>query len=254
MSSPATFVWPKGQRSAVSLTYDDALDCHLDAVAPELEAAGLRATFYVPISSDTFSRRVHEWGDLGRRGHELGNHTLFHPCRREPPERYAWLAPEYDLAHYTPQRWCQEVDVANLVLHLADGKTRRTFGNTCCNTTIGSGAGQASLEPFILQRFVAARGALSNKPIDPARANPAALGNMNGDGRAFEQLRAEIDAAAATGQWIVYMFHGVGKGTHSGFIESDEHRRLIAWLHGQAEHVWTAPTVDVAEHVRAING
>ena len=28
--------WPNGQKAAVSLTYDDGLDCHLDIVVPDL--------------------------------------------------------------------------------------------------------------------------------------------------------------------------------------------------------------------------
>ena len=55
MIDKSTFQWPKGRQGAVSITYDDALICHHQLVAPAWEAVGLRATFYTPIRS-TFMR------------------------------------------------------------------------------------------------------------------------------------------------------------------------------------------------------
>ena len=43
MIDKSTFQWPKGRQGAVSITYDDALICHHQLVAPAWEAVGLRA-------------------------------------------------------------------------------------------------------------------------------------------------------------------------------------------------------------------
>ena len=59
---------------------------------------------------------------------------------------------------YTALRWKEEMQVANFALSLLDGKTERTFGNTCCHATVGRESGQESIEPLVEELFVAARG------------------------------------------------------------------------------------------------
>ncbi len=245
------FQWPQAQHCAVSLTYDDGLPVHYEFVGPLLEAAGLRGTFYVPGISDIRQHPEH-WRDLATAGHELGNHSLFHPCRRDPPARYPWLAPHYDLRDYTPERWGQELDIANLILHLVDGKNERSFGNTCCNTTIGRGDQEIPMDDILRKRFVAARGPLNHQIADVrAGLNLMQVGHFSGDGHTFEELRAHIERACDLGGWIVWMMHGVGKNTHNLYIDPNEHEKLIHWLGTQQASIWTAPFVDVAKYLSA---
>ena len=56
-----SFHWPGGQRAAVSLAYDDALDSQLDHAIPALDRHGFKASFYLPLSSDTLRTRLPEW-------------------------------------------------------------------------------------------------------------------------------------------------------------------------------------------------
>ena len=79
-AQPDQFRWPNGAKAAVCLTYDDGVDIHLDHAAPDLEAVNLRGTFYVPGHSRSLYERMDEWRALAARGHEIGNHTVFHPC------------------------------------------------------------------------------------------------------------------------------------------------------------------------------
>lgn len=74
------FVWLNGAKAAVSLAYDDALDSQLDTAIPALDKTGLKASFYLTLSSDVVKRRMAEWRAAAVRGHELANHTLFHQC------------------------------------------------------------------------------------------------------------------------------------------------------------------------------
>src|SRR5260221_225697 len=66
----------------VPLSFDDAFDEHLDNVVPILNEYGIGGTFYVHLGSQRFARRMEEWRDAARVGHELGNHTIFHPRYR----------------------------------------------------------------------------------------------------------------------------------------------------------------------------
>ena len=76
-------VW-KGKKCAVALTYDDALNINLDKVIPALDSVNLKGTFYLIASSKAFTNRLKEWKVAANHGHELANHSLFHPCASGP--------------------------------------------------------------------------------------------------------------------------------------------------------------------------
>jgi len=246
------FRWPDGQKCAVSLTYDDGLPVHCEHVGPALVEAGLRATFYVPIRSDSLLRHPEKWRGLAGAGHELGNHSLFHPCRRAP-KGYEWLEPCYDLCDYTPSRLRHELEIANLVLHLIDGRQERTYGNTCCDTTIGRGEQEVVMDDVLRSLFVAARGP-GNSRIADVRAgiNLMQVGHYGADlcDMALEDIQAEIGRAAEMGGWIVFMIHGVGKGTHDMYMERSAHEELVAWLAANKANMWTAQFIEVARYVK----
>jgi peptidoglycan/xylan/chitin deacetylase (PgdA/CDA1 family) len=246
----ATFSWPNGAACAVSLTYDDALPCHHEAVAPILEAVGLRGTFNVVLSSPGFLDHVSSWKDVAARGHEIGNHTLFHPCRSQQPIKKSRPEAGYNLCDYTEKRFRDEVMLANWILTQTDGRRERTFANTCHNTTIGRGAGERSIEPILADYFVAARGGCTNRMVDIARVNRMNLGTTGADERGFKSLRGEVEAALRAGGWMIYTIHGVGEGTHKLFIDSGEHLRLVEWLGAHGTKIWTAPMIEVAGHLR----
>ena len=249
MKPERKFIWPGGQQCAVSLTYDDAMPVHHETVAPLLTAKKLTATFYVCALS-RFTENTAAWRQVAALGHELGNHTLFHPCRREPAENFSWLEPHYDLCDYSAQRWMDEMRVANCLLNQIDGQTDRTFGNTCCNTTIGRGQKEMDLSGLIDRMFVAGRGPLNEEIVCPDSLSFPALGHFNGDGKTLEELQQYIEGAIRMNGWILFMFHGVGKGTHRLFIESDIHAGLLDYLEENADRIWTASMVRVAKHLK----
>jgi sialate O-acetylesterase len=243
------FAWPDQIQGAVSLTYDDGLPIHYTLVDPLLRRHGLRATFYPMIQSDL---RLHpeQWRQLAASGHELGNHTLFHPCRQIQPDPYVWLDKRYDLASYTPAHMRAELEVANLVLHLLDGQTERSYGNTCCDTTIGSAAMEQPLEPLLTDLFVAARGALTNRIARPAHGlNLLNIGCISADGRSLEDLTQLIEQTRTSGGWAVLMIHGISAATHNLYLDADVHERFIGWL-AQQRTIWTAPLREIADYIQ----
>ena len=96
----------QGKQCAVVLTYDDAIEQHLDNVIPVLDSLDLKATFYITAYSSSMKNRMNEWKQLPVHGHELGNHTLYHPCMGGPGR--SWIKPEYDLRNYSVQRMIDE--------------------------------------------------------------------------------------------------------------------------------------------------
>jgi hypothetical protein len=242
--------WPHGATAAVSLSYDDSVPVHHLHVAPLLERHGLRATFYLSMWN---LAEPEAWKAVARQGHELGNHSLFHPCRRHPGNA-AWLSADYDLSAYSPKRFRDELALANKMIDLLDGGKPRTYGNNCTHLTIGRGADEQPMDPILAELFVASRGTITNTPVDPARPVITRLGHYSGDGKTFAQMRAEIEAARASGGWIIYMFHGVGPGTHNLFVADEEHAQLLAWLAQERATLWTAPVVEVALHLKGNAG
>lgn len=235
---------PGHRRCIVSLCYDDALPCHHESVAPLLEQHGLRATFYTHLQS-RFLRDVDRWRGLAATGHELGNHTVFHPCQDQ-----RWLDRTYNLRNYTPRRWRDEVELANAVLHTVDGCTRRTFGNTCHDNRVGEGESAALIEDLAPDYFIAARGEHTRRPVDFSALHWFNLGNRVIDGAPFAELETELASLEQAGGWILYTMHGVGPRDHELHIAIEEHRRLIEWLAAHADTVWVAPVRVVAETLR----
>src|ERR1051325_4917452 len=122
--------WPGGARAAVSLTYDDGVYSGLDNAIPDLESAGFRGTFYLPVGNpDVFDRRA-DWKRAFRNGHEIGNHTLRHPCRGEHHE--------HRLEHYRPTDIRNEVYSAAKWFDDYIGVDKyRTFAYPCGHVSIG---------------------------------------------------------------------------------------------------------------------
>jgi sialate O-acetylesterase len=243
------FAWPDHIQCAVSLTYDDGLPIHYTLVGPTLQQYGLRATFYAMVQGDLM-RSPDSWRGLALAGHELGNHTLFHPCRRTSAGQYPWLDERYNLCGYSAAQLRSELEIANFVLTQIDGRTERTYGNTCCDTTIGMGDAEQSMDMVLAGMFVAARGALTNLIAEPARGlNLLNVGCISADGRSLAELTELIERAHACGGWAVLMIHGIGAETHSLHLDPDVHQQFLEWL-AQQQGIWTAPFGDVANYIR----
>jgi sialate O-acetylesterase len=238
-------VW-HDKRCAVALTYDDALNVHLDNVVPLLDSLGLKGTFYLSGFFPAFRERVTEWKSVAGKGHELGNHTLFHPCTGKLPGR-EWVQPDYDLGNYTMQRLVDEIKMASTLLEAIDGKTKRSFAYPCGDTKIGD----SSYVGKIKEDFFAARGVKGEMP----RINEIDLYNVGSymiNGQSGEELIDLVKQAMTSHALIVFLFHGVG-GEHSLNISLSDHRKLLHFLKQNEKDIWTAPFLDIAEYARQRN-
>ena len=72
------FKWPEGKHGAISITFDDARFSQIDTGLPILDEYNAKATFYVSIGS--LKKRLDDWKKAAANGHEIGNHSLTHPC------------------------------------------------------------------------------------------------------------------------------------------------------------------------------
>lgn len=242
------FQWPRAAKAAVALTYDDGVDVHLEHVAPDLEAAGLRGTFYVPGSSRSLFARMGEWRALERRGHELGNHSVFHPCLRISAhgERRDWLAPERELEKYSVSQMAGELRVMNTLLVAVDGKLDRTYAYTCSDHLAGGKSYVDEVRPL----FLAAR--TGEKPEIPElrELDVHFVPSWMVVNASAEEMIAYVEKAVQAGSMAVFMFHGVGGG-HNLNVDRGAHRELIRWLAANKDRIWTDTFRSVMSHVIA---
>jgi sialate O-acetylesterase len=239
-----TKAW-KGKKCAVVLTYDDALNVHLDNVIPALDSLSLKGTFYLTASSDAGSKRINHWRKAAISGHELGNHTLYHPCDATLPGM-SWVRPEYDLSKYNLKRMQDEVRMCNAYLKSIDGKDKRTFAFTCGHKKVIEGEFIQSLA----NDFVAAR-AVRSEMHHLEEQNLLDVDCYSMEGTTAEQMIALVKQAQSSGKLLVFLFHGVG-GEHGLNVEKEEHSKLLHYLKENEKEIYIDTMLHMAEHIQAI--
>jgi peptidoglycan-N-acetylglucosamine deacetylase len=234
-------VW-NGKKCAVSLTYDDALNIDLDKVIPALDSVKLKGTFYLIASSKAFTNRLKEWKVAAGHGHEIANHSLFHPCASGPGRSF--VTADYDLKTYSIRRINDEMRMANTMFEAIDGKEKRTYAYPCGDTKIND---SSYIDPSKTE-FVAARG---TKPEMQAidKIDIYNVGSFMINGESGQQLIDLVKKAMETNTYLVFLFHGVG-GEHSLNVSAEAHSQLLRYLKQHQKEIWVAPFIDVMEHVR----
>jgi peptidoglycan/xylan/chitin deacetylase (PgdA/CDA1 family) len=235
-----------GKKAAVVITYDDAIDQHLDNAVPLLDSLNFKATFYITGFSSSMQKRLNDWKKIASTGHELGNHTLYHPCAGGTGRE--WVRPDYDLRNYTIKRMLDETRATNLLLQSMDGKSNRTFAFTCGDTKIGD----TSFSLLLKNDFLAMRGVRPQMhPIDQVQLDNVDAFGVNGE--SGDQLINWVKQAVETGSLVVFLFHGVGGG-NSLNVSIEAHRQLLQYLKKSEKDIWIAPMVEVAQYIKNKKG
>jgi sialate O-acetylesterase len=239
-----TKTW-KGKKCAVVLTYDDALNVHLDNAVTLLDSLSMKGTFYIAGSFEGFKNRMGEWKKAADRGHELGNHTLFHPCDASLPGR-SWVNPENDLSKYSLKRITDEIRLTNTLLESVDGKKHRTFAFTCGDTKVDGVEFMNDLKKDLM----GAR-AVRADMHKPDEIDLYSFDSYMINGETGEQLIQLVKKAQGEGKLLVFLFHGVG-GEHSLNVSLEAHRQLLRYLKENEKDIYIDTMLGVAEHIKAL--
>ncbi|HEX8329002.1 MAG TPA: polysaccharide deacetylase family protein [Hymenobacter sp.] len=218
-------------KAIICLTYDDGLPSHLGTVLPQLQAAGLKATFFLngiagaSTALGEASPAVVGWTTAAANGHELANHTLFHAC----PEELGWQK-AYAIESYTVERMVQEVKAQNNLLALLDPARKiRSFAYPCNNLLIGTVDYGALLMQQGLVRYGRAGGDRLSVVTDLARINPMQMPSwMVEQGTTLAELVAFAEKAKKAGGVGIYQFHGVGAEFFT--VSTETHQAFLAYL------------------------
>ena len=240
----APFAWPHGEKAAVSLAYDDAIDSQLDNAIPAIDRAGLHASFYLTLAHPSLTRRLDEWRGAAARGHELGNHTLFHQCSAAAAG-HDWVTPEVDLDTTSAPRMAAQVRLANAMLHAIDGRAERTF-TVPCGDVAAQGADYVAL---VRKEFVAIKRGGGGVVPDMDALDPYAVPVTAPEGVTGAQLIAMVQQAVAKGTMVNFTFHGIGGDYIT--TSTQAHEELLAYLAAHRDVVWTDTFLAIMKHVKA---
>ena len=234
------FQWPENKKAAVCLTFDDGQDSHLDNAIPILDAFNVKATFYCPGNKESLHNRISEWKSIVDNGHELGNHSLFHPC---DGKLFDWVKPEYDLNNYTIEQMRMELYTANTLLKAIDGKDHRTYGYTCSNYKV---QGDSTYVDVVKQLFSAGR---SDGPIPKTMQNIDInfMPSWCVDSHTGKELIDYVIEAREKGTIATFMFHSVGGGYLN--VSNEALKELLIYLKNNEQDYWVDTFYNITNYI-----
>jgi peptidoglycan-N-acetylglucosamine deacetylase len=231
------FAWPRGRQAAITLTYDDAIPTsHLGVAIPQLDRARLKGTFFL-MGKGVRPQDVPRWRAAAASGHELGNHTVNHPCARGTFD----MPTQYHSESYSVDVLLTEIGVMNALLTAIDGKPRHAFATPCGQTRAG---GQDYIAPLVasgLATFIRDPETKSPGAHGPEVLGTGFVGTSGADMIAWVK---QVEEARGVG---VIVFHGVG-GDHLS-VSAAAHQQLLGYLAGRRDEIWTAPYSEVMTYI-----
>lgn len=237
------FPWPNARRAAVSLSFDDGRSSQMDAGVPVLAQARLSVTFYVVPGS--IERRQTAWRAAAQAGHEIGSHSLTHPCSGN----FAFSR-QKALEDYTLARMDAELEQAGLEIKRITGVLPVTFAYPCGQTFVGRGVTTASYVPLVSKRFLAGRLWQGETANDPAFVDLSQVQAVSMDDAELSDLRATLDAAIEQGRWLVLAGHDISEQPGRQTTRVSLLRALGEYLHTPERGVWVAPVGTVAAWIQ----
>lgn len=240
-SAPA-FKWPEGRDFALSLSFDDARTSQVDVGAAVFERLGGKATFYV--NPPAVEKRLEGWRKIAAAGHEIGSHSVIHPCSGNFP-----FSRTRALEDFTLEKMRAELIEAKSQLRSQLGVDAESFAYPCGQKFVGRGRETKSYVPVVFDLHSSGRGWLDEAPNDPTYVDMAQLTGMEMDGREFDQILPLIEKARKDGHWLILAGHEINKGgnqtTRVSMLE-----KLLPYAADPANRIWLAPVGTVAKYVR----
>jgi peptidoglycan-N-acetylglucosamine deacetylase len=238
-------VWPHHKKAVIVLTYDDALDSQLNNAVPQLDSAGFKGTFFL-IGSDLNYLNIPKWREVAKKGHELANHTIYHPCVSTEDNPMG-------SQKYTPNTIVNEIAVMNAMLYALDGKTGRTYAYPCTETSVGGKGYVDTLRKSTQIKYARIGGDMDDavitdfKKLDPLLVPSIGLeGGSTGD-----QLIAFAKKVEKSGGMGIFMFHGIGGDYITTPTQS--HRELIEYLKLNKKDIWVATFQEAMDYIAQAN-
>lgn len=247
--------WPEDAQGAISLTFDDGFPSHLKVAVPSLDQRGLRATFYLTPKGhergwggSTWRQQLKPWLPASRAGHEIGNHSLSHPCSLNIQVDWARNLLDMSLDELRADLGTAQQRLQAVFPH----QEKNSFAYPCYETSVGRGQGRVSYIPLVAEMFVAGRnrGELrAELANDPHYCDLHCLSSWAVERQSGAFMIGLVEQAIFLGRWGIFTFHGIQEGHlpvgDTDFIE------LLDYLVRQKDRIWVAPLAEVAGYIAA---
>ncbi|MEO6630484.1 MAG: polysaccharide deacetylase family protein [Mucilaginibacter sp.] len=230
------------KKAIIVLTYDDAIQSQLNIAIPQLDSAHLHGTFF--LTGNISPQALPRWREAFNHGHELANHTLYHPCLLTNVKGN----PVNNSENYTVYAILREIGMMNNFLHAIDGASTHTYAYPCTESKVGGVDYVDSLRKSGLVKYARMGGDQNAIVTDYSKLDPllvpswAVVGNYTGN-----DLIAFVKKVQASGGMGVFMFHGVG-GDYL-VTSAQAHRELLKYLSQHKDEVWVATFKEAMEYV-----
>lgn len=240
------FQWPEGKQMGLSLTFDDARLSQIDNGIPLLDMYGVRATFY--LSPDNMKQRLDAWKKAVNNGHDIGNHSLHHPCSGN----FTWSR-DHALEDYTLEDIELELDSASNLIKTMLGIRPVSFAYPCGQTFIGRGKMTRSYVPVIADGFETGRGWLSEGPNDPVFCDLSQLYGMELDGKSFKQILSLIGEAKSKSMWLILAGHEMNEGgSQTSLLTTIE--AICKYASDPVNGIWIDNVHNIASYIKEKRG
>lgn len=237
------FKWPQGKKAALSLTFDDARLSQVDTGTKLLDKYGIKATFFVVPSN--VEQRLDGWKKAAASGHEIGNHTMTHPCTGN----FSW-SKKNALENYTIDDIRNELTECNTRIKELLNVTPEVFAYPCGQKFVGRDSNTKSYVPLVSQMFILGRGWRDEAMVDPVFCDLSQISGVEMDGKKFEEILPLIEEAKKNGQWLVLAGHEIGEsGVQT--TQLTMLKQLIEYAQNPANEIWIAPAGTVAKYIKA---
>lgn len=244
-SEERVFGWPNAKYAALSICLDDARPSQLDHAVQIFARYGLTATFYV--LPEMVRARLDDWTQVVAAGHEIGNHTVTHPCsgnfafsRRNALEQYTLDRLERD-----------EILAANDAIEKLLGITPTTFAYPCAQRFVGAGEQTRSYVPLIARHFTVGRGGFDEVPNDPTICDLAQITALDMDCMTSERARSLLQWALDERRWLVLAGHDVGEAKPQS-VSPKSLDALCRYAQELNDALWTDTVATIGSYVKAV--
>ncbi|MGD0125817.1 MAG: polysaccharide deacetylase family protein [Terriglobia bacterium] len=237
------FHWPNGKRVAVSLSFDDARASQLNVGLDVINPTGVKVTFFVTTGSDAFRPKIDGWKRALASGHEIGNHTVNHPCTGNFPWSF-----HNALENYTLEQMSQQLDDSNAQIQQLLGVRAVTFAYPCGQKFVGRGSEMKSYVPLIGQKFMVGRGYMDEYYNDPVFCDLAQASGTAFDDTDYIDMVKHVSKAAEQGGWVIFVGHDIGQKAFQ-VTDTIALAALCKYMQDPANGVWVDTVKNIGEYV-----
>jgi len=241
----SVFKWPEGKKAAISLSFDDARESQVLRGTDLLDQFGVKATFFVVPSA--VEKQLNGWKKAVANGHEIGNHSLNHPCTGN----FSWSR-SHALEDYTLKMMKSELEDCNKRVQELLSVTPSVFAYPCGQKFVGKGLNTKSYVPLVSKMFLLGRGWMDEAANDPGYCNFAQLTGIEMDGKNFDEILTLINDAVKNGTWLVLAGHEMGdEGPQTTRLTML--KQLAEYVQNPVNGIWIAPMGTVAKYIQGQN-